>query len=145
MGRSSTRLLAALACSGLLLAACSSDKKSSSSTAGPTTTGGGTQTTTGDSGPTTDPPASGWAVDTEDCIDPDAANEEITAKAWSIRDYVSLSPAKMSDMIARVVIDERERILSALKACNWNRVRAAELSGIPRRTFYRRLRKYGIQ
>jgi serine/threonine-protein kinase PknK len=41
--------------------------------------------------------------------------------------------------------DERERILSALKACNWNRVRAAELSGIPRRTFYRRLRKYGIQ
>jgi serine/threonine-protein kinase PknK len=41
--------------------------------------------------------------------------------------------------------DERERILNALKACNWNRVKAAELSGIPRRTFYRRLREYGIQ
>ncbi len=41
--------------------------------------------------------------------------------------------------------EERERILDALKRCNWNRVRAAEVSGIPRRTFYRRLREYGIQ
>jgi serine/threonine-protein kinase PknK len=41
--------------------------------------------------------------------------------------------------------DERERIIDALKSCNWNRVKAAELSGIPRRTFYRRLREYGIQ
>jgi len=41
--------------------------------------------------------------------------------------------------------DEREKILKALQACNWNRVKAAELSGIPRRTFYRRLREYGIQ
>jgi transcriptional regulator of acetoin/glycerol metabolism len=42
-------------------------------------------------------------------------------------------------------MDERERILKALEASNWNRVKAAELSGIPRRTFYRRLREYGIQ
>jgi transcriptional regulator of acetoin/glycerol metabolism len=41
--------------------------------------------------------------------------------------------------------DERERIIESLRACNWNRVKAAELSGIPRRTFYRRLREYGIQ
>jgi len=41
--------------------------------------------------------------------------------------------------------DERDRIISALEACNWNRVQAAKLSGIPRRTFYRRLREYGIQ
>ena len=41
--------------------------------------------------------------------------------------------------------DERERILEALRSCNWNRVKAAEISGIPRRTFYRRLREYGIQ
>jgi DNA-binding NtrC family response regulator len=41
--------------------------------------------------------------------------------------------------------DERDRILQALQASNWNRVKAAELSGIPRRTFYRRLREYGIQ
>lgn len=41
--------------------------------------------------------------------------------------------------------DERDRILKALEASNWNRVKAAELIGIPRRTFYRRLREYGIQ
>ena len=41
--------------------------------------------------------------------------------------------------------DEREKILKCLQACNWNRVKAAEMSGIPRRTFYRRLREYGIQ
>jgi transcriptional regulator with GAF, ATPase, and Fis domain len=40
---------------------------------------------------------------------------------------------------------EREKILDALKACSWNRLKAAELSGIPRRTFYRRLREYKIQ
>ena len=40
---------------------------------------------------------------------------------------------------------ERERILEALNNCNWNRAKAAELVGIPRRTFYRRLKKYGIQ
>lgn len=40
-----------------------------------------------------------------------AANAEIAAKAWSIRDYVSLSPAKMSDAIAKAVIEERDRIL----------------------------------
>lgn len=41
--------------------------------------------------------------------------------------------------------DERERILRALESCNGNRVAAAKLAGIPRRTFYRRLREYGIQ
>jgi DNA-binding NtrC family response regulator len=39
---------------------------------------------------------------------------------------------------------EKERILSALARCNWNRVQAAKLVGIPRRTFYRRLKDYGI-
>jgi transcriptional regulator with GAF, ATPase, and Fis domain/predicted Ser/Thr protein kinase len=49
------------------------------------------------------------------------------------------------ESISRHRRDERERILEALRACNWNRVQAAKLSGIPRRTFYRRLREYGIQ
>jgi transcriptional regulator with GAF, ATPase, and Fis domain len=40
---------------------------------------------------------------------------------------------------------ERDKILEALKASGWNRLKAAELSGIPRRTFYRRLREYKIQ
>jgi transcriptional regulator of acetoin/glycerol metabolism len=41
--------------------------------------------------------------------------------------------------------DERETILKALQACNWNRVKAAQMVGIPRRTFYRRLKEHGIQ
>jgi transcriptional regulator with GAF, ATPase, and Fis domain len=39
---------------------------------------------------------------------------------------------------------ERERILGALTSCNWNRVAAAKMIGLPRRTFYRRLKEYGI-
>jgi DNA-binding NtrC family response regulator len=39
---------------------------------------------------------------------------------------------------------ERDRILSALAACNWNRARAAEMLGVPRRTFYRRLKEFGL-
>ncbi|MBX3206745.1 MAG: sigma 54-interacting transcriptional regulator [Labilithrix sp.] len=39
---------------------------------------------------------------------------------------------------------EKEKILSALARCNWNRVQAAKMVGIPRRTFYRRLKDYGI-
>jgi DNA-binding NtrC family response regulator len=39
---------------------------------------------------------------------------------------------------------ERERILSALTACNWNRAQAAKMLGVPRRTFYRRLKEFGL-
>ncbi len=39
---------------------------------------------------------------------------------------------------------DKDRILAALTQAGWNRLKAAELLGIPRRTFYRRLREYGI-
>jgi transcriptional regulator with GAF, ATPase, and Fis domain/serine/threonine protein kinase/Tfp pilus assembly protein PilF len=39
---------------------------------------------------------------------------------------------------------EKEKILGALARCNWNRVQAAKMVGMPRRTFYRRLKDYGI-
>jgi transcriptional regulator with GAF, ATPase, and Fis domain len=39
---------------------------------------------------------------------------------------------------------ERERILSALAECNWNKVKAAQKVGLARRTFYRRLKEFGI-
>jgi DNA-binding NtrC family response regulator len=42
-------------------------------------------------------------------------------------------------------LDEKQRILDALKACDYNKVKAAQMSGIPRRTFYRRLEAYGIK
>ncbi|HEY8429037.1 MAG TPA: sigma 54-interacting transcriptional regulator [Sandaracinaceae bacterium] len=39
---------------------------------------------------------------------------------------------------------EKRRILEALEACAWNRVRAAKALGMARRTFYRRLKEYDI-
>lgn len=39
---------------------------------------------------------------------------------------------------------EKQRILEALQAVNWNRAQAARDLGMARRTFYRRLRDYGI-
>ncbi|MBW2461771.1 MAG: sigma 54-interacting transcriptional regulator [Deltaproteobacteria bacterium] len=39
---------------------------------------------------------------------------------------------------------EKQRILEALEGHNWNRVQAAKALGIPRRTFYRRLKQYDI-
>jgi serine/threonine-protein kinase PknK len=40
--------------------------------------------------------------------------------------------------------EERQRIMDALSACGQNRVRAAQLLGMPRRTFYRRLKEFAI-
>jgi DNA-binding NtrC family response regulator len=39
---------------------------------------------------------------------------------------------------------ERQKIVNALEESNWNKVRAAEVLGMPRRTLYRRLREYGL-
>jgi transcriptional regulator with GAF, ATPase, and Fis domain len=39
---------------------------------------------------------------------------------------------------------ERQRIIDALEQVNWNKVRAATVLGMPRRTLYRRLREYGL-
>ena len=39
---------------------------------------------------------------------------------------------------------ERQRMLDALAACNGNQTRAAELLGMPRRTFVYKLESYGI-
>ncbi|MDQ3539922.1 MAG: aminotransferase class I/II-fold pyridoxal phosphate-dependent enzyme [Chloroflexota bacterium] len=40
-----------------------------------------------------------------------AANADIAATAWGLRDYISLSPAKVSDAIAAAVIEHRDRFL----------------------------------
>ncbi|MCA9580879.1 MAG: sigma-54-dependent Fis family transcriptional regulator, partial [Myxococcales bacterium] len=40
--------------------------------------------------------------------------------------------------------DEKQRILRTLEQVGWNRAKAAKVLGIPRRTFYRRLKEYEI-
>ena len=90
--------------------------------------------------------------------------ENVLLNAWILSDEAELmsddfelpveratTPAAISD--ARSVpssLDdakkqEKERILEALTQSNWNRAKAAQIIGMPRRTFYRRLKKYGIQ
>jgi len=58
--------------------------------------------------------------------------------------HASARPAPAENSAAHKAA-ERERILSALAACNWNRLRAAKMIGLPRRTFYRRLKEFGIE
>lgn len=40
-----------------------------------------------------------------------AASADVARQAWGLRDYVSLSPSGISDVLARVVIEHRDRIL----------------------------------
>lgn len=53
-------------------------------------------------------------------------------------------PAAPTPLEARKA-EERARILAALDDLKWNRAQTAQTLRIPRRTFYRRLKKYGIQ
>jgi len=72
---------------------------------------------------------------------------DLPAQAIAAKSKVPLSNTAGA-MRARTQTDfrdaERERILLALAQCKWNRAKAAELAGLPRRTFYRRLKEYGI-
>ena len=73
---------------------------------------------------------------------PDAATPSSRETPTSSgRAPASSRPATVADHRVK----EKAKILEALKASNWNRVRAAQLIGMPRRTFYRRLTEYGIQ
>ncbi len=40
-----------------------------------------------------------------------AANADIAAQSWALRDYVSLSPSKISDAVTCALIEHRERIM----------------------------------
>jgi len=58
-------------------------------------------------------------------------------KEEPVREAIARTPEEFKD-------EEKKHILRALTACNWNRVQAAKQLGLPRRTFYRRLKEYGI-
>lgn len=108
MRRKTARLVAAFTVGALLIAACSDDKKTDSTTVsttadtavdtttGDTTTGDTTVDTTGDTVvDTTEPAAAGWAVNTDDCIDPAAAEAPIegTIKIGSVMPLTGESSA----------------------------------------------------
>ncbi len=74
---------------------------------------------------------------------PSSGTTTLSAASARARSISSQRPPKST--LSQHRRDERERILRALQSCNWNRVKAASLMGVPRRTFYRRLKEYGIQ
>ncbi|MBI4704217.1 MAG: sigma 54-interacting transcriptional regulator [Deltaproteobacteria bacterium] len=90
--------------------------------------------------------------------------ENVLLNAWILSDHAELDPedfelpeARPRPRPAPAAVSphpttlgaqkehERERMLEALAACNWNRAKAAAAIGMPRRTFYRRLKEFGIQ
>ncbi|MBW2262219.1 MAG: sigma 54-interacting transcriptional regulator [Deltaproteobacteria bacterium] len=64
----------------------------------------------------------------------------------SLSAIVPEAPSTQRGNVSTSSIEEEERrtILDALKAARWNKTEAAKRLGIPRRTFYRRLRKFGL-
>ncbi len=56
---------------------------------------------------------------------------------------VSATTAAPSPLAVRKA-SERQKIIDALEEANWNKVRAAQVLGMPRRTLYRRLQEYGL-
>jgi transcriptional regulator with GAF, ATPase, and Fis domain len=57
----------------------------------------------------------------------------------------SIAPQRlMVENLSHHRLEEKQRILHALEAAGWNRVKAAQSLGMPRRTFYRRLVDYSI-
>jgi DNA-binding NtrC family response regulator len=85
--------------------------------------------------------AEGNAIDVSD-LALGQSQPPLLAAEPSLSDLVSLVPRSASLDDHKLL--EKQRILEALEACGWNRVRAAQTLGMPRRTFYRRLSDYSI-
>jgi DNA-binding NtrC family response regulator len=88
-----------------------------------------------------------WLMSDEDEIAPsDLSIPDTRVPAAGVSETVVRSRSSHSrpKTKAEFKTSERDRILNALTSCNWNRVQAAKMIGIPRRTFYRRLKEYGI-
>ena len=55
-------------------------------------------------------------------------------------------PTATSAVSSRALFEstEREKMLDVLRQVKWNKTKAAAALGMPRRTFYRKLERYGI-
>jgi transcriptional regulator with GAF, ATPase, and Fis domain/predicted Ser/Thr protein kinase/Tfp pilus assembly protein PilF len=85
--------------------------------------------------------AEGSAIDVSD-LALGQSQPPLSAADPSLSDLVAMVPRSASLDDHKLL--EKQRILEALEACGWNRVRAAQTLGMPRRTFYRRLSDYSI-
>ena len=91
----------------------------------------------------------GEVIEADDlALDPDGSSVDRVA-AERARRAMAAADGRPASVAAPQTYDdykeeEKQRILNALEEAGWNRVRAAKAMGIPRRTFYRRLKEYGI-
>jgi serine/threonine-protein kinase PknK len=81
------------------------------------------------------------AASGEDATAEDEREESTAAWAADARSGASGAPPSNEE---EWKAQEKRKILEALEGASWNRVRAAKVLGMPRRTFYRRLKEYGI-
>ncbi|MSP24823.1 MAG: AAA family ATPase [Myxococcales bacterium] len=72
---------------------------------------------------------------------PSALSPSVAATSPS----VAATPAVLAASPEEWSENERTEMLAALTSSGWNRAKAARLLKMPRRTFYRRLAKYGLQ
>ena len=72
----------------------------------------------------------------------DVSDLELAAGRAPAAPLASVASAPLADELAAL---ERDRIIDALAKCGGNQTRAAELLGMPRRTFVKRLASLGIQ
>jgi serine/threonine-protein kinase PknK len=92
-----------------------------------------------------------WVLSDSDELPAEAFDLPAAAKPQGAPRGASPEPHRMEEAPPTAVsfadhrTTEKTRILDALKSANWNRVRAAQILDMPRRTFYRRLKEYGIQ
>jgi transcriptional regulator with GAF, ATPase, and Fis domain/tetratricopeptide (TPR) repeat protein len=84
--------------------------------------------------------AEGPRIDAPDLSLDDAVSEDRASTPISVLPSLESLPQSLDDHRSL----ERTKILAALEANGWNRARAARALGVPRRTFYRRLREYKI-
>ncbi len=71
--------------------------------------------------------------------------ETIDADALSLESPAPISSSTGMGTYRDFKDAERDQIVAALNAHGWNRAQAARALGIPRRTFYRRLKEHGIE
>lgn len=71
------------------------------------------------------------------------ASEAAPVAAPSVAPGATAQPSTAPSPLAVRKASEH-KVVDALEEANWNKVRAAQVLGMPRRTLYRRLQEYGL-
>jgi serine/threonine-protein kinase PknK len=93
---------------------------------------------------------SAWLMSEDDEITPDDLSIKAATSEHKRREIAKAPAVTKPEEISRETLSaggsekERKAIVKALEAAQWNRLKAAKAIGMPRRTFYRRLKEYNL-